>query len=182
MNEQPTPTTSQGADYRRERVRSAWVRLVLFLRVLVLAALYAVLLALPWVLAAGTVLLWLAGTLRAVQAVQAVYGPGLTHPVPLLAIQAVPVLVSLALPVQRLASKARQDLWGALAVSGAGGLLFAWLLPWALRRWPLETLLFPAALGLALHMFIIVRFKFKFQVLSSKVIWTLSICTLTKVG
>jgi len=159
----PTPAPPQeAADVWRERLRRAWERLLRFLRVLLLAALTAVLLALPWVLAAGTVLLWLAGIFRATQAVAAVYGPGLTHPVPLWAIQVAPVLAGLALPVLRLASKeTRGDLWGALAVAGAGEWLFAWALPRLLAYAPLETLLFPAALGLALHTFFTLRFKFK---------------------
>ena len=165
MNERqsaiPHPTQEAAAVWRA-RLGRAWVRLRRFLRVLLLAALYALVAALPWVLAAGTVLLWLAGTLRAAQAVAAVYGPGLTHPVALWALQGAAVITCLALPVQRLAAKQRRsDLWGALAVSGAGGLLFAWALPRLMERAPLETLLFPAALGLALHTLFTLRFKFK---------------------
>lgn len=158
----PTSASLQEpADRWRERVRAAWRRLRRFLRVLFLAALWALLAMLPWVLAAGTVLLWLAGTLRAAWAVEAVYGPGIPHPAALWALQGATVVACLALPVQRLAARKWNAVWGSLAVSGAGGLLFAWALPRLLVRAPLETLLFPTALGMALHVFITVRLRWR---------------------
>jgi hypothetical protein len=141
------------------------LRLLLeFLLALLLGFLGAVLYALPWLLRAASVLVWLAAGYTSLTWVGDFYAPLVSSPIPVRALQAAVIIILAAWVMLGLMARGVQAVWGLLAASGitVGG--FFWqAAPWMLNRWPLEAHLFfrvlPSALFIVLLVFATLRLK-----------------------
>ena len=128
-----------------QKVRQALKGLARFLGDLVLGAMYAVLVAIPWALRAGAVAVWAWGTLAAVQAVVTVFrtAPGQAE----YALAGLPVLAFVA--GGYLAWRIPRTRWGVLAATGLGLWFGTQALVWAWQIAPEAVALAPAVLWAA---------------------------------
>lgn len=138
--------------------------LVEFLVTAALGVIAAVVLALPWILRAGSVLLWLAGGYEGIKCIEAVYG-STTPKIPLLALEFGVILGLVVWLMGVMIAKGAQAIWGGFA--SAGGAAYAaarWGIPALQAHWIYADLFFrvlPAALFAMLLIVFSVRMRAK---------------------
>lgn len=135
-----------------------------FLLTLILGILGAALYALPWLLRAASVVVWLAAGYVGLTWVGDFYTPLVSSPIPVRALQAAVILILVAWVIFGLMLRGVQAVWGLLAAGGitVGG--FFWqAAPRMLARWPEGAGLFfrmlPSALFIVLLVFATLRLK-----------------------
>jgi hypothetical protein len=129
-----------------------------FLLVLLLGVVAALLIILPWLMRAVALIGWLAGTYMVWKTVNNLYGV-FTPPLPLMALSAVPAILSSTLVVWLFSRGQQGMLWGAMTLWG----LIGWLIQkgsTVLMKWQYGTLVvqvLPAALSAVLLLAITLR-------------------------
>ena len=129
-----------------------------FLAVLLLGLVAALLLVLPWLLRALALLGWFAGTFFTWKTVNDLYG-SFTPALPLLALSAIPAILSSALVVWLFYRGQQGKLWGAMTFWGVLGWLI-WKGSFLLTSWQYGILtiqVLPAALSAVLMLYINIR-------------------------
>jgi len=138
--------------------RKALKILAEFLIVLLLGLLAAILLVLPWLLRALALISWLAGTFLTWLTINNLYSD-FTPALPLVALTAVPAIMSVALVVWLFFQGQPGHLWGAMTLWGVIGFL-VWKGSIHLMNWQSGTLIIqvlPAALFAVLLLYINIR-------------------------
>ena len=119
-----------------------------FLTILILGLVSAVLYALPWVLRAAALLLWLTAGYLGISSIHTIYSP-FSPAIPVIALQFAVILILVAWMGLLLREQGASHLWGGLA---AGGLLLSGLsigARWLNTHWTYSSLFFnilPSAL------------------------------------
>jgi hypothetical protein len=129
-----------------------------FLAVILLGIVAALLLILPWLLRALALIGWLAGTFLIWLTINSLYS-AFTPPLPLIALTAVPAILSAALVVWLFYRGEQGKLWGAMALWGVIGWLI-WKGSLLLAKWQYGLLaiqVLPAALFAVLLIYINIR-------------------------
>jgi hypothetical protein len=129
-----------------------------FLAVLLLGLVAGLLLILPWLMRALALIGWLAGTFLIWISVNSLY-EDFTHALPLLALSAIPAILSSALVVWLFYRGQQGKLWGAMTLWGVIGWLF-WKGSSLLMQWqygPLVIQVLPATLSAVLLLYINIR-------------------------
>ena len=129
-----------------------------FLTILLLGLIAAILIILPWLLRAAALIGWLAGTFFIWITVNELYG-AFTPALPLLALSAIPAILSSALVVWLFYRGQQGKLWGAMTLWGVLGWLI-WKGSFLLTNWQYGTLtiqVLPAALSAVLMLYINIR-------------------------
>lgn len=129
-----------------------------FLAVLALGLAAALLIIMPWFLRALALIGWLAGTFFIWMTVNDLY-EDFTPALPLLALSAVPAILSSALVVWLFYQGQQGKLWGAMTLWGVLGWLI-WRSSFLLMGWQYGTLIIqvlPAALSAVLMLYINIR-------------------------
>ena len=132
--------------------------LVEFLAVIILGIVAALLLILPWLLRALALVGWLAGTFLIWLTINNLYS-AYTPALPLMALTAVPAILSAALVVWLFYRGQQGKLWGAMALWGVIGWLI-WKGSLLLAKWQYGLLtiqVLPAALSAVLLIYINIR-------------------------
>ena len=132
--------------------------LVEFLAVILLGIVAALLLIMPWLLRALALIGWLAGTFLIWLTINSLYS-AFTPVLPLMALTAVPVILSTALVVWLFYRRQQGKLWGAMALWGVIGWLI-WKGSLLLAKWQYGLLVIqvlPAALSAVLLIYINIR-------------------------
>jgi hypothetical protein len=121
-------------------IRVALVALIEFLITMILGALFAILVALPWVLRAASVLVWLSAAYLGLTSIQTIYAPN-SPAIPVIALQFAVILVSVGW-VLFVLSKNTRLVWGGMAAGGLviGGASIA--SSWLLSHWRYADLFF----------------------------------------
>ena len=136
-----------------------------FITVLLLGLVAAILIVLPWLLRALALIGWLAGTFFIWMTVNDLYG-AFTPAIPLLAISAIPAILSSALIVWLFQRGQQGKLWGAMSLWGVLGWLI-WKGSFLLTSWQYGTLtlqVLPAVLSAVLMLYINIRWGVFFRV------------------
>lgn len=129
-----------------------------FLTVLLLGLIAGFLLILPWLMRALALIGWLAGTFLLWMTVNNLY-QDFTPALPLLALSAIPAILSSALVVWLFYRGQQGKLWGAMTLWGVIGWLF-WKGSTLLMQWqygPLVIQVLPASLSAVLLLYINIR-------------------------
>ena len=129
-----------------------------FIAVLLLGLIAGILIVLPWVLRAFALIGWLAGTFLLGLTINDLYST-FTPTLPLIALTAVPAIVSTALVVWLFYRGQPGKLWGAMTLWGAIGWL-VWKGSLLLMNWKYGSLVvqvLPAALSATLLLYINIR-------------------------
>ena len=129
-----------------------------FLTILVLGLVATFLIVLPWLLRALALIGWLAGTFFIWMTVNDLY-KDFTPALPLLALSAIPAILSSALVVWLFYRGQQGKLWGAMTLWGVIGWLI-WKGSFLLLNWQYGTLVvqvLPAALSAVLMLYINIR-------------------------
>jgi hypothetical protein len=129
-----------------------------FLAILLLGLIAAILIVLPWLLRAAALIGWLAGTFFIWMTVNDLYG-AFTPALPLLALSAIPAILSSALIVWLFYRGQQGKLWGAMTLWGVLGWLI-WKGSFLLTNWQYGTLtiqVLPAALSAVLMLYMNIR-------------------------
>jgi hypothetical protein len=129
-----------------------------FLAVILLGIVAALLLIMPWLLRALALIGWLAGTFLIWLTINQLYG-AFTPALPLMALTAVPAILSAALVVWLFYRAQQGKLWGAMTLWGVIGWLI-WKGSLLLAKWQYGLLaiqILPAALSAVLLIYINIR-------------------------
>lgn len=129
-----------------------------FLAVLLLGLIAGILIGLPWVLRAFALIGWLAGTFLLWLTINDLYST-FTPTLPLIALTAVPAIISTALVVWLFYQEQQGKLWGAMTLWGVIGWLI-WKGSLLLMNWKYGSLVvqvLPAALSATLLLYINIR-------------------------
>lgn len=135
-----------------------------FLSILFLGILGAVLFAIPWLLRAASVLIWLISGYLAISAIDDFYQQYVSSPIPVLALQFAAILLMVAWAMVGVMQKGSNAIWGLLAAGGIVISVFFWkVIPWMFFHWPHYSDLFfrvlPSALFIVLLIFTTIRLK-----------------------
>lgn len=97
-------------------IGSALVTLMQFLTAMVLGIIAMILIALPWLLRAASILIWLFGAFSGIQAIQTIYSP-FTLPIPLFTLQFAVIILMVACVLFAFLKEGKH-LWGILTAGG----------------------------------------------------------------
>jgi hypothetical protein len=122
-----------------DMLKAAARMLYQFLVVTVLAALVAIVYALPWLLRAISILAWLVAGFIGIQTIQAIYSP-FSPTIPLLALQFAVILLMVSWAMYSLLKGVQ--LWGSLFVAGLVISLLSWGAGLLAERWLYADLFF----------------------------------------
>lgn len=142
-------------------IKDAVKTLLAFLIILALGLVAAVLYALPWLLRAAALLLWLTAGYVGISSIQTIYSP-FSPTIPVIALQFAVILILVAWMGLLLREQGAIHLWGGLA---AGGLTVSGAsmgLVWLSSHWPYADLFYrvlPACLFSVLLIFETVRLR-----------------------
>jgi hypothetical protein len=120
-------------------IRIAITVLIQFLAILFLAILAAILIALPWLLRAASMLIWLAAAFVGIQTIETIYSPT-TEFIPLFALKFAVIYLMVAWVV--FALKERIQLWGTLVANGLIVSSFSYGALWIADHWQYANLFF----------------------------------------
>ncbi len=121
-------------------IRVVLVALIEFLTAMILGVLFAILFALPWILRAASVLIWLGGDYLGISTIQGIYAP-ISPAMPVIALQFAVILMSVGWLLIVL-NKNPRLVWGGMA---AGGLVIGGISSgsiWLLSHWQYADLFF----------------------------------------
>ena len=141
-------------------IRVVLVALIEFLTAMILGVLLAILFALPWILRAASVLIWLGGDYLGITSIQGIYEP-ISPAIPVIALQFAVILVSVGWLLIVL-NKNPRLVWGGMA---AGGLVIGGISSgsiWLLSHWQYADLFFrvlPPALFSVLLIYETIRLR-----------------------
>ena len=141
-------------------IRVVLVALIEFLAAMILGVLFAILFALPWILRAASVLIWLCGDYLGITSIHAIYAPN-SPVIPVIALQFAVILMSVGWLLIAL-SKNTSLVWGGMT---AGGLVIGGAsigAAWLLAHWRYADLFFrvlPPALFSLLLIYEMIRLR-----------------------
>jgi hypothetical protein len=141
-----------------QAIMRALTALMQFLVTLALGIIAAFLLALPWLLRAASVLIWLFGAFIGVESIQTIYSPTTTS-IPLFALQFAMILIMAAWALFAFFMESK-GLWGILAAGGISAWACARGALWLNEHWKYASAFFgilPTAINITTYFNLILR-------------------------
>ena len=139
-------------------IGSALVTLMQFLTAMVLGIIAMILIALPWLLRAASILIWLFGAFVGIQAIQTIYSPT-TSSIPLFALQFAVIILMVAWALFAFLLEGNQ-LWGILTAGGITTWACSHGALWLANHWKYADLffgIFPTSIFITTYFYMAVR-------------------------